>query len=95
VLETGTYLLLGKIIWEVCDHNLVLRWDTIGRWATLTAFTWRTSTLVILVGLLCAFLVGSVGQRKNLTGGWGAGWELSAFLALRLMKLAGATAIGI
>jgi hypothetical protein len=68
----NTYLFLRQIIRKVGNHDLVLGWDTIRRWATLTTgFTGFASSLggLGVLVLSSARNVGGVGQGKNFTSG--------------------------
>ena len=58
-----TYLLLSKIVRQVCNHDLGLGGDAVGGGATLTTLTLSGSILgVLLVGLVSVALVCDVGQ---------------------------------
>lgn len=64
----GTYLILVEIIWKVSNHDLVLGWNSISWWTTLATLTgWASALWLSLVGLSSG-LVGSFGQRENLSG---------------------------
>jgi len=67
----NTDLLLGEIIRKVCNHDLVLGWDTVGRGATLTSLTGSTvgsrlGLLVLGLGSGGGGLVGGVSQGEDL-----------------------------
>jgi hypothetical protein len=66
----NTYLFFAEIIGEVCNHDLVLRGDSIGWGSTLTALTRSTGSdgLAILVLDLVSSLwgIGDVLKRKDL-----------------------------
>jgi len=76
VLEKGrckiiSHLFLAKVVWEVGDHDLVLRGNAILGRSTLTGLT-RSTRLLITVG--CSFIgcyVRRIGQRLRLA--WGIG----------------------
>ncbi len=87
--DCKTYLLLREIIGEVGDHDLVLGWNTVSWWATLTTLTRSTVGLWLSLLVLCLLgflrfgsLGGSLGQGKNV-----AGRDLRTFLASRLLKI--------
>jgi hypothetical protein len=65
-----TYLILGEIIREVCNHDLVLGWNAVGWRTTLaTNLTTRWASFGLLVGLLSLLarcLVCGLGQGKDL-----------------------------
>jgi hypothetical protein len=70
-----TNLLLREIIRKVCNHDLVLGWNSVSRGTTLTSLTWSTvgSSLSVLgllglLGLGCG-LVG-FGQGEDLRSSW-------------------------
>jgi hypothetical protein len=91
----GAYLLLREIVRQVCNHDLVLGWNAIGRRPTLTTLTGLTGFtgltrlslllfLVVLAVLLSGGLVRGFGQRKDLA----SSGSLSTFLTAGLIKLA-------
>jgi len=78
--NSWTYLLLREIIWQVGNHDLVLGWNAIGWRTTLTSLTGLARSLGLGL-LLSGGLVGGVGQRRDLSGGW----DLSTIFATRLL----------
>jgi len=79
-----THLFLRKIIGKVCNHDLVLGWDTIGRGSTLTSLT--RSTVGCRLGLLVlgiggGGLIGGFGQGEDLR----CSWELCTLLTAGLL----------
>lgn len=72
-----TNLLLAQIVWKVGNHDLVLGWDAVGRWATLAALTGSTSSswLLVLLWSLLGGLVGDVLERQNLLS-----WSIALLL---------------
>lgn len=68
MLLLSTYLLLGQVVRQVGNHDLVLGGDAIGRGSALTLL--GGASLVLLVtgglGLVSIDLVGNVAQRLNL-----------------------------
>jgi hypothetical protein len=89
--EDFLYLLLGKIIREISNHDLVLGRNTVSWWTALPTLAWLTSSLWFAVffdllrllgGLLSILSVfRSVGQWKSFRS---SSWNLSTFLALGL-----------
>lgn len=82
-----TYLLLREIIWKVGNHDLVLGWNAISRWATLTTITTTGSAVCSWLGLLAFLgllvfggLVGGLGQGEDISR-----WDLCTFLAAGLL----------
>jgi hypothetical protein len=94
----GAYLLLREIVRQVCNHDLVLGWNAIGRRTPLTTLTGLTGFtgltgltrlslllfLVVLAVLLSGGLVRGFGKRKDLA----SSRSLSTFLTAGLIKLA-------
>jgi hypothetical protein len=68
----NTDLLLREIIRKVCNHDLVLGWDTISRGTTLTSLT--GSTVGSRLGLLVLGLGGS--SSGGCVGGVSQGEDL-------------------
>jgi hypothetical protein len=54
-----SYLLFREIVREVCNHDLVLGWNAIGRGTTLTSLTW--SAVGLRLGFLVLGLLGLLG----------------------------------
>ena len=74
------YLLLGEIIWKVCNHDLGLGWDTVGRRPALATSLTGRGLAVLVLGLGSRRQVGGVGQGKRLA----SSSDLRTFLTLGL-----------
>jgi hypothetical protein len=59
----GTYLLLREIVRKVCNHDLVLGWDTVGRGTALA--TGLTGRCLAILGLSGCGYVSGVSQGKG------------------------------
>lgn len=66
------YLLFTKIVGKIGHHDLILRWNTILRRATLTGLASSTRLFFISICGRCT-LVGGLGQRQGLT------WDVRVF----------------
>lgn len=66
------YLLFTEIVGEIGHHDLILRWNTILRRATLAGLANSTRLFFISICGRCTF-VGSLGQRQDLT------WDIRVF----------------
>lgn len=65
-----TYLLLGQVVGEVCNHDLSLGRDAVGRGPALTALTARL-VLRSLGRIVSSVLVSNLVQMTNLSGSCG------------------------
>jgi len=80
-----SYLLLGEIVWQVGNHDLVLGWDAISWWTTLAtrlAGSFGSSWGLSILGLGgSSRKVGLVGQRERFTRGRASSLGTLAFLS--------------
>ena len=93
-------LLFTKVIGEIGDHDLVLRWDSILGGATLARLAWRTRLVLLRNGITChgscslvlnilsiSSLGGCVGERQDASVGDSVGLSTGLFQAFALLEL--------